>query len=71
MAELDAGGIAAMFAADAELDVGTGLLAELDCNLHELADTVLVNACEGIALKDLLLVVIVEELACIVTAEIG
>ena len=69
MAEFDAGGVSAMLAADAQLDVGTGLPAEVCCHLYKLADANLIKACEGIALEDLLLIVIAEELACVVTAE--
>ena len=53
MEELDAGGITAVFAANAQLDVGTGLLAELNSHLDEFAYAVLINACKGIALEDL------------------
>ena len=46
----------------------TGLLIA-DGHLHELADAVLIKLCERIVLKDLGVIVSVEELACIVTAE--
>ena len=58
MEELDAGGITAVFAANAQLDVGTGLLAELNSHLDELAYAVLINACKGIALEDLLFIIL-------------
>ena len=39
MAELDGGGIAAVLAADTELDVRTGGAAHFGGHLHELAET--------------------------------
>ena len=69
MEELDAGGITAVFAANAQLDVGTGLLAELNSHLDEFAHAVLINACKGIALEDLLFIIVFKELPGIVAAE--
>ena len=43
-----------MLTADTQLDVGAGLFAQLDRRLHQLADTLLVEPCEGIGLIDLL-----------------
>ena len=43
MAELHGVGVAAVFAADAKLDAGTGLVALRARNLDELADAGLVN----------------------------
>ncbi len=43
MAEFHGVRIAAVFAADAELDPRTGLVALLGSNLHEMADASLVN----------------------------
>ena len=42
-----------MFAANAELDVGTGLAALCDGNFHQLADAGLVDGREGVFLHDL------------------
>lgn len=58
-----------MFAANAQLDVGTGLLAELNSHLDEFAYAVLINACKGIALEDLLFIIVFKELPGIVAAE--
>src|ERR1043165_9925837 len=73
MAEFDAVGVATVFAADAELNVGPGALAFLDGDLHKLADAGLVNGSERILLTDLLLLVGPEEGAGIGTthAEAG
>ena len=62
VAEHDGGRIAAVLAADAELDVRAGLLAELSSHLNELADAILVKAGERIRLVDLLVVVRAKEL---------
>ena len=69
VAELNGGRIAAVLAADAEMDVRTGLAAQLSSHLNQLAYAVLIQMCEGIGLIDLLLIVIIQELACIITAE--
>ena len=69
VAELDARRIAAVFAADAKLDVRANALAQFNRHLDELANAFLIEAGKWIGLEDLLLVVIVEELACVVTAE--
>ena len=58
-----------MFAADAEVDVGTGCSAELCRHLDEFAHADLVEFGEGVGLVNLLVVVRAEELACVVTAE--
>ena len=62
MAELDGGRVAAVLAADAQLDVRTGLLAQIAGHLDQLAYAVLVEFCEWVELVDLLVVVVVEEL---------
>ena len=69
MAEFDGRGIAALFAADAELDVRAGLTAELRCHLDEAADASLVELGERIGFVDLVVVVGREELARVVTGE--
>ena len=53
VAELDGGRIAAVLAADAEVQVGAGLAAESGGHLDELADADLVEAGERIVLVDL------------------
>ena len=69
MAELDGSRVAAVLAADAELDVRTGGAAHFGGHLHELAHADLVELGERVVLVDLLVVVRAEELAGIVTAE--
>ena len=69
VAELHGGGVAAVLAADAQVQVGTGLAAHLGGHLHQLAHADLIQAGEGIALVDLVVVVGGQELAGIVTAE--
>src|SRR5439155_19674677 len=61
-------GIAAMLAADAELDVGTRAPSLLHCDLHELADAFLVNGSKRIFLEDLQLLIGREEGAGIIAA---
>ena len=58
-----------MLTADAELDVGTYLAALISSHLDQLAYAVLVEVCERIRLIDLALVVVGQELACVVTGE--
>ena len=62
VAELDAGRIAAVLAADAQTQVGTGLTAVMCSHLDQLADADLVQMLERIALVDLVLVVCAQEL---------
>ena len=69
MAELDGGRVAAMLAADAQLDVGAGLAAAFGSHLDQLANAVLIQSGEGIVLIDLVLIVGIQELAGVVTAE--
>src|SRR5260221_3409022 len=61
MAELHGIGVAAVFAADAELDAGAGLVALRRRDLDELADAGLVNRGERILLHDFVLRVGTEE----------
>ena len=58
-----------MLAADAEVDVGSGLSALLHGDLDQLADAVLVKVCKRILLVDLGLVVVRKELAGIISGE--
>src|SRR5262245_45617164 len=52
VAELHRGGIAAMLAADADLQVRPRLAAALHADLHELANTIAIERDEGIDLQD-------------------
>src|SRR5438105_510340 len=61
--------VAAMFAADAELDVGTRLPSALNAHRHEVADAVHVDRGERILLEDLLVLVDLQELADVVARE--
>ena len=69
MAELDGGRIAAVLAADTQLQVGAGLAAQGSGHLDQLANAVLIQAGEGIALIDLAGVVGIQELTGVVTGE--
>ena len=55
MEEADRGGISAMLAADAELEVGPGTATALHGDAHELPDARLVDGRERRAVDDLLL----------------
>ena len=63
VAELHGGGVAAVLAADAQLQVGAGLAAQLAGHFHQTAHAGLIQTGEGIALVDLVGVVGVQELA--------
>ena len=52
MAELDGGRVAAMLAADAQLDVGAGLAAAFGSHLDQLANAVLIQSGEGIPVDE-------------------
>ena len=69
MAELHAHGVAAVLAADAAVQLRTNLLALLHSHLHQGTDAGLIQLGEGVVLEDLGVVVGVQELACVVTAE--
>ena len=62
MAELNAGGVAAVLAADAQTQVGVGCAAVMGSHLNQLANTDLVQMLERIALVDLVVVVSSQEL---------
>src|SRR5688572_26819767 len=68
-AEVDGGRVAAMLAADAELELGAGLAAALGGDLHQFADTFRVDADEGILLEDALPLVGRDEARGVVAAE--
>ena len=59
VAEVDGGRIAAVFAADAQLDVGTGLFAQFGGHFYQLAHAVLVQPGERVGLVNLVIVVVV------------
>ena len=69
MAELDGLGIAAVFAADADLEVGAGFAALDGRHLDELADAVLIERGEGVLLEDSLGQVLGQELVDVVARE--
>ena len=69
MAELDRSRVAAVLAADTDMESGIDGLAELDRHIHQLANAGLIELSERIVLKDLSVIVSVEELTCVVTAE--
>ncbi|MPL66381.1 hypothetical protein SDC9_12054 [bioreactor metagenome] len=52
MAELDALGLAAMFAADADLEIRPGRAAALDAQLHQFSDADLIDGHEGVLGED-------------------
>ena len=52
MAELNAGGVAAVLAADAQTQVGVGCAAVMGSHLNQLANADLVQMLERIALVD-------------------
>ena len=69
MAELDRRGVAAVLAADAQAQVGTGGAAVGGSHLDQLAHADLIQVLERIALVDLVVVVSAQELGGVVTAE--
>ncbi len=48
MAELNRARVAAVLAADAELNVRAGLFAEINCHLHQFAHAFVVKLCKWI-----------------------
>ena len=62
-------GVAAVLAADAQAQVGTGGAAIGGSHLDQLAHADLIQVLERIALVDLVVVVSAQELGCVVTAE--
>ena len=68
VAELNAIGVASMLPTDTELNVAATFSAFLHGNFHELADSGLVHASEGILAKDVQFGVIRKEAARVVTA---
>jgi len=62
VAELDGGGVAALFAADADAQTGAGLAAPVDGQLHQGADALLVEHLEWVVLQDVVVGVERQEL---------
>ena len=58
-----------MFAADAQLDIGSGRPALPGCHLNELSHAILIQFRERIRLVNLAFVIVRQELACVVTGE--
>src|SRR5271170_7787455 len=69
MAQLDALGVAAMLAADAELELGVGLAPALDRDSHQAAYAVGIELRERVCLVDAALDIIAEKFAGIVARE--
>ena len=69
MAELNGARIAAMLAADAQLDVGAGLAAKIGSHLHQLANAVLIEPGKRIGLIDLRIIISIKELTCVITRD--
>ena len=69
VAELNRCGVTAVLTADTYVEVLVCGSAEGYCHVHQLANTGLVELCEGIVLEDLCIVVSIEELTGIVTRE--
>ena len=61
--------VAAVFAADAQFDVRTGLFTQFSCHFNQFTNTGLVQFSEWIAFIDLVGVVVVEEFTSVVTGE--
>ena len=69
MAERNGGRLAAVLAADAELDVRTDGLRFGDADFHQLTDAALVNGLERVTGQDLLGHIGLQELVRVVAAE--
>ena len=69
MAKLNRAGVAAVFAADTELDVGTGFSSALHLHFYELAYARPVESGKRVAFKNLLFVIVGQELAGVVARE--
>lgn len=68
-AELHGGGLAAVFATDADFELGTSGTAFLDAHLYELAHAFLIEDFERIGLDDAVLFVEFEEFGSVITRE--
>ena len=69
MAERDGGGIAAVLAADAELQVAARAAAALHADPHELAHALAVDGDEGVVLQDALDLILAEKASGVVARE--
>ena len=69
VAEFHGCGVATVLAADTDVQMLVVSAAEGDSHVHELANTGLIQSCEGIVLEDLGVVVSGQELAGVVTGE--
>ena len=69
VAELYGAGVTAVLTADTAVQLGTGSFTVLHSHLHQLANTVTIQLGEGIVLKDLGVIVSVQELTGVITAE--
>ena len=58
-----------MLAADTAVESRANCLTHLNCHIHKLTDTNLVELCERIELINLVVIVRTKELACVITAE--
>ena len=68
VAELDGAWVAAVFTADAALEIFAGLAAELDSQLDQLTDAAGVERLERVALEDFLLHIFGKKAAGVVAA---
>src|SRR5699024_7833154 len=69
VAELDRGRVAAVLTADAAVKGRAGSLTEFNSHLHQSADALLVKLRERIVFVNLLVIVSIEELTGVITAE--
>ena len=69
VAELYGAGVTAVLTADTAVQLGTGSFTVLHSHLHQLANAVTIQLGEGIVLKDLGVIVSVQELTGVITAE--
>ena len=69
MSKLDAGRVAAVFAADTALKFGTGFASKRYSHLHKFAYALGVQTCKRVAFVKLRAVIAGKEYACDVTAE--
>ena len=66
MAELHGRRIAAVFAADSQLDVRTGLTAQISSHLHQLANALLIQTGKGIRFINFFGIIRIQELASVI-----
>jgi len=69
MTEPDAGRVAAMFAADSQMQIRTGLAALFHGDLHQLADAGLIQLGSRVALVDVLFNIVFQDAARVVTGK--